>query len=121
MYLHTNIKVLRKKAGLTQKELSDKLDKTPMTVGDYERGKSLPPLNIILQLCEIFGVELQTLIYHDIENRGFQSSTSSTQSESLADQLRTQQRINRLQEQRLAELEREIRERAPALARRLGL
>ena len=33
----------------------------------------------------------------------------------------TLRRLNRLQEQRLSELEREIRERAPGLAGRLGL
>jgi hypothetical protein len=39
----------------------------------------------------------------------------------LEAELQTLRRLNRLQEQRLSELEREIRERAPGLAGRLGL
>jgi len=122
MYLHSNIRVLRKKAGLTQIALAEKLGKTNVTVGDYERGRALPPLNIILELCDILSVDLQTLVLHDIERKGIDTTyTPPTTYTEVDDQLRTQQHINKLQQQRLQELEREIRERAPELAKRLGL
>ncbi len=121
MHIHSNIRALRKRAGLTQQELAKQLEKTQMTVGDYERGRAIPPLPIILRLCEIFQVDLQTLIYHDIVNQGFATSATSGESDRLRAQLANVQRLNELQGHRLRELEREIRAHAPELARKLGL
>lgn len=124
MYIQSNIRALRRKAGMTQKDLASKLDKTQMTVGDYERGRATPPLPVILQLCEIFDVDLQTLVHHDIENDGYATAetlAAAAELKLLREQLKTEKRLTRLQEQRLHDLEREIREHAPALARRLGL
>ena len=122
MYLHANIRALRRKHKLTQKELAAHLDKAYITVGDYERGRSDPPLDILDKLCEVFSIDIATLIYHDIENRGLPDpATASAEVEQLRTQLLTQQRLTELQEQRLRTLEREIREQAPELAARLGL
>jgi len=52
---------------------------------------------------------------------GKHAPATSPPPKNTAEQLRMLQRLTQLQEQRLSELEREIRERAPALARRLGL
>ena len=125
MHLDSNIKTLRKKAGLTQKELAQQLDKTYITIGDYERGKILPPLNVILQLCDIFAVDLQTLVFHDMATQGTDPAPTApdlaAENERLRNQLRTQQQLTSLQAEHLATLKREIREQAPGLAERLGL
>jgi hypothetical protein len=85
----------------------------------------MPPLPIILQLCEIFGVELQTIVYQDLESAGPPPTPATAATDAAYAELRArfeqQQRFIELQDQRLRELEREIREQAPELAARLGL
>ena len=100
------------------------MEKTQVTVGDYERGRAMPPLPIILQLCEIFDVDLQTIVFHDMETLGFDpaaSPSATAEVERLSARLRTQEQLTELQADHLSILKREIREHAPELARRLGL
>ena len=123
MHIHQNIKYLRKRKGWTQKDLSEKIDKTYITVGDYERGKIYPPLPILLRLCELFNLSLDQLVLQDLsaETPSPPEPDQAAELQRLQSELQTLRRLNRLQEQRLSELEREIRERAPELAGRLGL
>ena len=123
MHIHQNIKHLRKRKGWTQKDLSEKIDKTYITVGDYERGKIYPPLPILLRLSELFGLSLDQLVLQDVsaETPSPPEPDQAAELQRLEEELQTLRRLNRLQEQRLSELEREIRERAPELAGRLGL
>jgi transcriptional regulator with XRE-family HTH domain len=101
--------------------LAQKLGKAYITIGDYERGNVLPPLNIILELCRIFDVDIATLVHTDIKNEGLPAMSPKDQQKQLEKQLETLQRLADLQGHRLAELEREIRMHAPELARKLGL
>lgn len=48
------IKKLRIEKKLTQPELAEKLGSTRQKVADWERGKSLPSINDLKKLCEIF-------------------------------------------------------------------
>jgi len=123
MHIHQNIKYLRKLKGWTQKDLSEKIDKTYITVGDYERGKIYPPLPILLRLCELFNLSLDQLVLQDLsaETPSEPEPDQAAELQRLQSELQTLRRLNHLQEQRLSELEREIRERAPELAGRLGL
>lgn len=57
------IAVLRKKKGLTQKELGDKLFVTDKAVSKWERGLSLPDIAILERLA----LELDTDIYHILQ------------------------------------------------------
>ena len=70
MYISENIKILRKRLGLTQSDIAERLGKTVTAVGDYERGKSTPPLEVTLQLCEIFQVNLDDLVNKDLSKEG---------------------------------------------------
>ncbi len=117
MHISRNIRLLRKTKGLTQEELSQKLDKSYITIGDYERGKTLPPLNVVLDLCNLFEVDIATLVLRDIEKEGLPEKPATDPQK----ELETLQRLVELQDYRLAELEREIRAHAPELARKLGL
>lgn len=103
---------------MTQKDLADKLDKTHVTVGDYERGRATPPLSIILELCEIFDVDLQTIVFHDMETKGFDPALSPSTSPKEA---HLQEQHIKLLTEHLNLLKREIREHAPELARSLKL
>lgn len=120
MYINSNIKALRKGRGWTQQRLAEELDKTYITVGDYERGKIHPSLPVIVRLCEVFGITLDQLVLHDL-SKGGPKPKPEKQLKALEEELRALQQLNLLQTQRLNELEREIRERAPELAKRLGL
>lgn len=46
----------RKKAGLTQQELGDKLGVTPQAVSKWEKGLSQPDFDATKKMCEIFGI-----------------------------------------------------------------
>jgi transcriptional regulator with XRE-family HTH domain len=58
---------LRKKAGLSQEELGNKLDISRQTISKWEMGKSTPELDKLVSLSEIFNVSLDELV-KDIEN-----------------------------------------------------
>ena len=49
-----NLKSLRKTAGLSQKQLAEKLDVDQRTVSAWENGVCEPSLQILVRLCEIF-------------------------------------------------------------------
>ena len=68
-----NIRGLREKAGLTQKELADKLYVSDNVVSKWERGESLPDAETIVRLADIFGVEAGA-----ITNDGDDARTAST-------------------------------------------
>ena len=121
LHLASNLKYLRKRAGLNQTQLGQRLGKTPVTVGDYEREKVLPPLNILLTYCDIFDVDIYSLIHRDLAREGSVDPAHDpfTENERLSTRVDELQRFNRLLERRVADLEREIREHAPELARRL--
>ena len=62
-----NIKRLRKKYNLTQTELANKIDRTLRTVQKYEAGETLPPVDIIYKINDIFGGEF--MITFEIEEK----------------------------------------------------
>lgn len=52
----------RKDKGLTQKELGEKLFVSDRAVSKWEKGKSFPDSSIILELCEILGISVYSLL-----------------------------------------------------------
>ncbi len=52
----------RKKAGLTQKELADKLSISFQAVSKWENGDTLPDTGILLDLCDILGTTADRLL-----------------------------------------------------------
>ena len=48
----------RKKLGMTQKQLAEKLGKSDKSVSKWERGICLPDVSVYLELCEILGISL---------------------------------------------------------------
>lgn len=52
----------RKKKGLTQMQLSEKLNITDRAISKWERGKSLPDSAIMLPLCAILGISVNELL-----------------------------------------------------------
>ena len=62
---------LRKKNGWSQEELADKLDVSRQAVSKWEAAQSVPNLDKILQLSELFGVTTDYLLKDEIEDEEF--------------------------------------------------
>jgi transcriptional regulator with XRE-family HTH domain len=65
MYLHSNIKILRKKKGLTQQALAERLAISRSKLAGYELAIS-PPLDVIVRIAENFNISIDTLIKEDL-------------------------------------------------------
>jgi len=59
--LSENIYALRKKMGLTQESLADKLGVTFQAVSKWENGQSSPDMVLLPQIADIFGVHIDEL------------------------------------------------------------
>lgn len=57
-----NIARLRKKAGMTQADLAEKINYTDKAVSKWERGESLPDIIVLKEIADLLGVTVDTLI-----------------------------------------------------------
>ncbi|MDE6834456.1 MAG: helix-turn-helix domain-containing protein [Ruminococcus sp.] len=67
MILADKIIDLRKKAGLSQDELAEQMGVSRQSVSKWEGAQSIPDLNKILKMSEIFGVSTDYLLKDDFE------------------------------------------------------
>jgi len=67
MILADKIIDLRKKAGWSQEELADKLGVSRQSVSKWEGAQSVPDMNKILQLSDLFGVSTDYLLKDSLE------------------------------------------------------
>lgn len=67
MILEDKLIQLRKKKGWSQEELADRMDVTRQSVSKWESGQSIPDLEKILKLSELFGVSTDYLLKENIE------------------------------------------------------
>lgn len=56
----------RKKCGLTQMQLAEKLNITDRAVSKWENGKSLPDSSIMLDLCELLNISVNDLLSGEV-------------------------------------------------------
>ena len=56
----------RKKNGLTQMQLAEKLNITDRAVSKWETGKSLPDSSIMLELCQILNISVNDLLHGEV-------------------------------------------------------
>ena len=61
-YVCNLLKNLRKDAGLTQKELADKVGGTNSTISFYEQEERSPSVDMIIRLSKIFNVSVDYLL-----------------------------------------------------------
>lgn len=64
--LASNLRYLRKKDRLSQGELADEFDVARTTMGDYERGKTEPNLEMLVKISKKFDVSIHELILNDL-------------------------------------------------------
>jgi transcriptional regulator with XRE-family HTH domain len=57
-----NIKILRKKRGLTQTELANQLGVNRPLIASYEEGRAEPKLQLITKLCDYFNINVDDFL-----------------------------------------------------------
>jgi transcriptional regulator with XRE-family HTH domain len=60
--LANQIIFLRKRAGMSQKQLAEKLNVRPSAIGMYEQGRRTPAIEMLIQMSKLFEVSLDYLI-----------------------------------------------------------
>jgi transcriptional regulator with XRE-family HTH domain len=63
--IYKRIKKLRKSRGLSQMELADKVKTDVRMISQYEKGKSLPLVEYVIKLAEIFNVSIDYLLMEE--------------------------------------------------------
>lgn len=71
MILADKIINLRKKSGWSQEELAEKLNVSRQSISKWEGATSIPDLNKIIQLSQIFGVTTDYLLKDELEQEVF--------------------------------------------------
>lgn len=68
MLFGANVKYLRSVRGMTQAELGETLGVKGATVTGWETGKSSPHFEVLLKLRDFFKVDLESLVYQDLQH-----------------------------------------------------
>ena len=63
--LNTNLKSLRKRLGITQAQLAEKLNIKRSLIGAYEEGRAEPKLSTLVSIARLFNISLDSLITED--------------------------------------------------------
>ena len=77
-FLPKNISFLRKKLGLKQDELGEKIYVNRGNVGHYEKGKSLPKAETLIKLGKFFNVSIDDLLKKDLEEESILNKSKKT-------------------------------------------
>lgn len=118
MYLSQNIRYLRKQLRLSQTELGKRISKSKEVVSTYERGGTTPPLEALTNLCRLFKISLDDLVFRDLAKDGQKEKPTGKLDKTNEQSLK---QLNHLMSLRINELEREIRRHNPELAKELGI
>ena len=56
-----NLGTLRKQRGITQAELAEKLNYSDKAISRWEKGDTLPDINVLFEICEFYGITMNDL------------------------------------------------------------
>jgi transcriptional regulator with XRE-family HTH domain len=71
--IDNNLKFLRKKNGMTQAQLAEKLQIKRSLVGAYEEGRAEPKLSTLVNIAHLFEITLDHLVTADLSKSAFES------------------------------------------------
>lgn len=74
-----NISTLRKENKFTQLELAEKMNYSDKAVSRWERGETLPDIDVLLKLCDLFNVKFEYLITENPTNEQKKKSPSKAE------------------------------------------
>lgn len=94
--LKENIKILRKQKGLSQDELSIKLNVVRQTVSKWEQGLSVPDAEMLVSISEVFDIPVSVLLGENIkESKDEELKVISEKLEIINQQLYQRQELKR--------------------------
>ena len=67
MSLAENLQYLRAREGVTQEQLAERLDVSRQSVSKWESAASFPEMDTLLKLCDMFHVDMDTLLRGSVE------------------------------------------------------
>ena len=62
-----NLQFIRAQAGITQEQLAEQLDVSRQSVSKWEGGQSFPEMDTLLRICDLYSVNLDTLLRGSVE------------------------------------------------------
>lgn len=68
MSLAENLQYLRAREGVTQEQLAERLDVSRQSVSKWESAASYPEMDTLLKLCDMFQVDMDTLLRGSVGN-----------------------------------------------------
>lgn len=94
--LKENIRILRKQKGLSQEELSIKLNVVRQTVSKWEQGLSVPDAEMLVSISEVFDTPVSVLLGENIkESKDDELKVISEKLEVINQQLYQRQELKR--------------------------
>lgn len=94
--LSKNLKIFRKRKGLTQENVAEALNVVRQTISKWEKGISVPDADMLIRLAEILDVSVNELIGSDIadeKNEGMIAVELARVVEQLANRNRRSKKI----------------------------
>ncbi len=82
MILADKIIDLRKKNGLSQEELADKLGGSRQSISKWEGAQSVPDMNRILAMADLFGVSTDYLLRDEMETGTPETAPAASEDDS---------------------------------------
>lgn len=73
MTVNENIKTMQEQAGMSQAELSRKIDVSQPFLNKIERGKKNPPLDVLIEIAKVFECTIDELVYDRRPQEGGQA------------------------------------------------
>ena len=61
-----NLQYLRDRSGMTQEALAEQLEVSRQSVSKWESGGSFPEMDKLMQMCELFRIDMDTLLRGDV-------------------------------------------------------
>ncbi len=63
MSIAQNLRQMRQSRGMTQAQVAEKLNIARQTLSSYESGRTLPDIEMLTRLCQVYDTDLDGLIY----------------------------------------------------------
>jgi transcriptional regulator with XRE-family HTH domain len=119
MYFSQNVRLLSATKGLKASHLAKELKISPQQVGRYFSGDSEPKFETAIAIARLLDVNLDDLILTDLSKESGRPFGAEGEDRASADA--TLDRMNTLLEQRVKQLEEEMKRENPERARELGI
>ena len=57
-----NLGALRRQCGFTQADVTEKLNYSDKAISRWEKGDTLPDINVLYEICQFYGVTMNDLV-----------------------------------------------------------